>query len=78
MSRKVKVYTTPACPYCIRLKQFLRTSGVEFEDVDVSADQQAAEEMAEKSGQLAVPVLDIEGHIIVGFDKDAISRALEI
>ncbi|MBU3933081.1 MAG: glutaredoxin family protein [Candidatus Omnitrophica bacterium] len=76
MDNKVKVYTTPTCPYCIRTKQFLKENNIEFENIDVSANQQAAQEMTEKSGQMGVPVLDINGEIVVGFDKDKISQLL--
>jgi len=52
MNKQVKVYTTPTCPWCIRVKQFLRESGIAFEDIDVSSNQQAAEEMIQKTGQM--------------------------
>ncbi len=76
MAKKVKVYSTPTCPYCIRAKQFLKDNNIEFEDVDVSQDQAQADEMVEKSGQIGVPVLDIDGNIIVGFDKEEIKKSL--
>lgn len=76
MDKKIKIYSTPTCPYCIRLKQFLRDNNIDFEDVDVSSDQLEAEEMVRKSGQMGVPVVDIEGEIIIGFDKDRIKQAL--
>lgn len=76
MEKKVVVYSTPTCPYCIRLKQFLNENNIPFEDFDVSADQAKAEEMIQKSGQMGVPVLDIEGEIIMGFDKERIKQAL--
>ncbi len=76
MNKEVKVYSTPACPWCIRIKQFLKDNNITFEDIDVSNNQQAAEEMVQKSGQMGVPVLDIEGEIILGFDKEKIKAAL--
>lgn len=76
MSKNVKIYSTPTCPYCIRTKQFLKDNNIEFEDIDVSSNQVAADEMIKKSGQMGVPVLDIEGQIITGFDKETISKAL--
>ena len=76
MNKEVKVYSTPTCPYCIRTKQFLKDNNITFEDIDVSNNQQAAEEMVQKSGQMGVSVLDIEGEIIVGFDKERIKSAL--
>jgi glutaredoxin-like YruB-family protein len=74
----VKVYSTPACPYCKRAKEFLREKGIAFEDVDVSTDSRSADEMVKKSRQMGVPVIDIDGKIIVGFERDAISDALGI
>lgn len=76
--KKVKVYSTPTCPYCVRAKQFLTDNNVEFENIDVSADQQKSEEMVKISGQMGVPVIDIEGEIIVGFEKEEIKKALDI
>jgi glutaredoxin-like YruB-family protein len=76
MDKQVKIYSTPTCPYCIRTKQFLKDNNIPFEDTDVSSNQGAAEEMIQKSGQMGVPVLDIEGEIIVGFDKERIKQAL--
>ena len=74
--KNVKIYSTPTCPWCIRTKQFLKDNNIIFEDVDVSSNQQATQEMIQKTGQMAVPVLDIEGEIIVGFDKERIKAAL--
>ncbi|HTY45418.1 MAG TPA: glutaredoxin domain-containing protein [Patescibacteria group bacterium] len=76
MDKKITVYSTPTCPYCIRVKQFLREQNVPFEDIDVAANDQAAEVMIQKSGQMGVPVLDIDGEIIVGFDKAKITQVL--
>lgn len=76
MNKNVRVYTTPTCPWCIKAKQFLKENNIDFENVDVSSNQSAAEEMIKKSGQMNVPVLDIEGDIIVGFDKERIKALL--
>lgn len=76
MNKKVTVYSTPTCPYCVRVKQFLKDNNIEFEDIDVSANPEVGQKVIEKSGQMGVPVLDIEGQIIVGFDKGAINSAL--
>lgn len=73
---KVKVYSTSTCPWCIKAKGYLKEKNIEFEDVDVSSNEEAAKEMQEKSGQMGVPVLDINGEIIVGFNKEAIEKAL--
>ncbi len=78
MEKKVKIYSTPTCPYCVRAKQFLKESNITYEDFDVAANHVAAQEMVDKSGQMGVPVLDIEGEIIIGFDKDKIRAALGI
>ena len=78
MQKTVKVYSTPTCPWCIRTKQFLKDSNVVFQDLDVSGNQQAAEEMIQKSGQMGVPVLEIDGNIVVGFDKEKIKEALDL
>ncbi|MDD5567753.1 MAG: glutaredoxin domain-containing protein [Candidatus Omnitrophica bacterium] len=76
MAKNVKIYSTPTCPWCIRTKQFLKDNSIAFEDYDVGSDQIKADEMVAKSGQMGVPVLDIEGEIIVGFDKERIKAAL--
>ena len=74
----VTVYSTPTCPWCVKAKEFLKEKKIEFEDKDVSADEGARNEMVEKSGQMGVPVLDIDGTVIVGFDQDAIKSALKL
>lgn len=66
-TKKVIVYSTPTCPYCVYTKDFFKQKNVKFEDVDVSRDRTRAMEMVEKSGQMGVPVIDIGGKIIVGF-----------
>ncbi len=78
MAKSVKVYSTSTCPYCVRLKTFLTEKNVPFGNIDVGSDPKAAKEMVEKSGQMGVPVVDIDGKIIVGFDKEAISKELGI
>lgn len=75
---KIKIYSTPTCPYCVTLKEFLKEKGFEFEDINVAQDAQAREEMISKSGQMGVPVADIDGEIIIGFDKGKISKLLKI
>jgi glutaredoxin 3 len=72
----VTVYSTPTCPYCHKAKDFLKEKGVEFEDVNVAEDAARQKEMIDKSGQMGVPVLDVNGTIIVGFNPKAIEDAL--
>lgn len=72
----VKVYSTPTCPWCTKAKEYLKSKNVDFEDIDVSKDLNAAAEMIRKSGQRGVPVLDIDGNIIVGFDQRAIDKLI--
>lgn len=74
----VKVYSTPTCPYCVTLKVFLKENNIEFEDIDVSQNKQALDEMVKKSGQMGVPVAEIDDQIVVGFDKEKISQLLNI
>ncbi len=78
MAKNVKVYSTSTCPYCLMVKDFLKKNNIEFESLDVGVSQQAKQEMLDKSGQMGVPVLDIDGQIIVGFDKEAITKTLAI
>lgn len=75
--KQVIVYSTPTCPYCTMAKAFLEEQGVAFKEVDVSKDYSAAREMVEKSGQMGVPVIDVKGTIIIGFDQEAILNALK-
>ncbi len=78
MDHTVTVYSTPTCSWCQIAKEHLRASGVSFEDVDVATDMTRAKEMVEKSGQYGVPVIDIDGEIVVGFDRARIDSLLEI
>jgi glutaredoxin-like YruB-family protein len=75
---KVKVYSTPTCPWCHKAKDFLKEKKVEFEDIDVASNEEARNDMVKKSGQMGVPVLDIDGKIIVGFDEEAIKKELKL
>ena len=75
---KVKVYSTQTCPYCVMAKEFLKENKIEFEDIDVGANQEAAKEMVEKSGQMGVPVIMVGDEIIVGFDKEKLKKALKL
>ncbi len=75
---RVRVFSTRTCPYCYMTKDFLRDHKVEFEDIDVGSDYKAAMEMIRISGQRGVPVIDIDGSVIVGFDQERISELLKI
>ncbi|MBS7658397.1 MAG: glutaredoxin family protein [Candidatus Bathyarchaeia archaeon] len=75
---KVKIYTAPNCPYCKALKKFLKENNVPFEERDVSKDPKAVTELILKSNQAGVPVIEVNGRIIVGFNRDAIVKALFI
>jgi len=76
--KKVIVYSTPACPYCVMVKNFLKQNHVEFTEVDVAADREKARELVAKSGQMSVPVTDIGGEIVVGYDTDRLKKLLGI
>jgi glutaredoxin 3 len=75
---KVKIYTTPTCIFCAMTKEYLKQKGILFEEVDVSKDEMAAQEMIEKSGQMGVPVIEIDGKIVIGFDKERIDELLNL
>ena len=76
--QKITIYTTPTCVYCKMTKAFFKESNIQYEEKDVSTDRAAADEMIQKSGQMGVPVIDIDGQILVGFDKEGLSRLLNI
>ena len=76
--KRVTVYSTPTCSWCNTLKTYLKKNGIRFRDIDVSKDQKAAEAMVARSGQQGVPQTDINGEIIVGFDKNRINTLLGI
>ena len=75
---KVRVFSTPSCPYCFTLKEFLKENNIQFEDIDVSVDQQGLTEMVNKSNQMGIPVVEIDGEIVVGFDKEKICKLLNL
>ncbi len=76
--KQVTVYTTPTCSWCTTIKRHLQANGIYYREVNVAADQKAAEEMVRRSGQQGVPQTDIDGQIIVGFDKTRINTLLGI
>jgi glutaredoxin 3 len=75
MAKKINIYTSPTCPFCHQAKEYLDSKNIKYTDFDVN-DPKNAQTMIDKSGQMGVPVLDIEGKIIVGFDKEAIDKEL--
>jgi len=75
---KVRLFSTPICPYCLTLKRFLEEKGIEVESIDVSSDEKARDEMVENTKQATVPVLEVEGEYIVGFDRKKICEKLNI
>ncbi len=76
MAQRVLIYSTPTCPYCKMAKEYFKENNVAYTDFDVSADAKKAEEMIHKSGQMGVPVIDIDGKIIVGFDRKELAKLL--
>ncbi len=75
---KVIVFSTPTCSFCNAAKKYFREKGVKYTDIDVSRDQAAARDMVRRSGQMGVPVIDIGGRIVVGFNRPQIDQMLGI
>ena len=75
-AKEVKVYSTPTCPYCKMAKKFLGDNGIAYQDLNVAEDEAAREEMINKSGQMGVPVIDIDGEIVLGFDQTKLKQKL--
>jgi len=74
--KNVIIYTTQTCVYCKMAKEYFIENNIEYEEKDVAIDSEASEEMIKKTGQLGVPVIDIDGEIIIGFDKEKIENLL--
>ena len=74
----VRLFSTPSCPYCYTLREYLKEHNVAFEEIDVAKDAQVREEMIKKSGQVGAPVIEIDGEFIVGFDKEKINNLLKL
>ena len=74
----LKIYTTPTCVYCQMAKEFFKENNVSYQEHDVSSDAKAREEMINKSGQMGVPVIEVNDEIIIGFDKERLSELLDI
>ncbi|MBU1044977.1 MAG: glutaredoxin family protein [Candidatus Omnitrophica bacterium] len=75
---EVKIYSTPTCPYCKKAKDYLSSKGISYQDIDVSSNKAAADEMVKLSGQMSVPVITIDNNIVKGFDKAKIDSLLKI
>ncbi|WP_026881844.1 glutaredoxin domain-containing protein [Clostridium akagii] len=73
----VKIYSTPDCSWCKKTKSYLKSKNVEFVDVNVGADLEQREEMFKLSNQKAVPVLNVDGKIVLGFDKAKIDELIK-
>jgi glutaredoxin 3 len=76
MTAKVTVYSTQTCPWCKKVKEYLKEKKIPFTTVDVTDDEKARKQLVEKSGQRGVPVVEIDDTIIVGFNQDAMEKAL--
>lgn len=74
----VTIYTTNTCPWCIKTKEFFKENNVKYEEINVHEDEKSRNKMFEKSGQFGVPVIDVNGKIIVGFQKDVLKKILGI
>lgn len=72
----VKIYFTPTCPYCVRAKSYLDSKGIKYENIDVFSCTQGLEEMVRISGQMGVPVIVVDGQILIGFDKTKLDELL--
>jgi len=78
MEHKIKIYTTPTCTYCRMTKEFLDGHSIPYDAIDVTKDATARNEMIERSGQMGVPVIDIDGELTVGFNKERLIEKLGI
>lgn len=76
--KKVIVYSTSTCPWCDKVKDFLKENRVHFTEFNVGEDREKAKEMIEKSGQMGVPVIDVEGEIVIGFDINRLRKLLDL
>ena len=77
MSKEVTIYTTPTCGYCKQAKRYLAEKGVQYKEVDVSTNQDAALELVRRTQQFGVPVIDVGGELVIGFDRARLEKLLE-
>ena len=75
MAKSITVYSTPTCPYCVKVKEFLKEKGLKYKEINVAEDRKELDNMVEKSGQMGVPVTEVDGKIIIGFDEEALEKA---
>lgn len=77
MPKQVKIYSTPTCPFCQQAKRYLGSKGIAYENVDVASDAAARQEMINKSGQMGVPVILVDGELLVGFNQSKLDELLQ-
>jgi len=75
-TKNVTVYSTPTCPYCHQVKDYLKSKGINFTDYNVASDLEARNQMVQKSGQLGVPVIEVDGNIVIGFNRGKLDELL--
>ena len=75
---KIMIYSTPSCAFCVMAKEFFKENNIPFEDYNVAADLEKRKEMMQKTGQMGVPVIDIDGSVVIGFDKEVIAKKVGI
>jgi len=75
---KIMIYSTPSCSFCAMAKEFLKENNIPFEEYNVAADLEKRKEMMQKTGQMGVPVIDVDGSVIVGFDKELLAKKVGI
>lgn len=75
---KIIIYSTPSCTFCVMAKDFLKENNIPFEECDVSVDLEKRKEMVQKTGQMSVPVIDIDGSVMIGFDKEIVAKKVGI
>lgn len=73
---EVKIYTLPTCSWCVKLKEWLKKKKVSFQEFDLIEEENARDEIIEKSGQMSVPVIEIDGKILIGFNEKKLEAAL--
>ncbi|MCF7835656.1 MAG: glutathione S-transferase N-terminal domain-containing protein [Candidatus Marinimicrobia bacterium] len=78
MNKKVTVYSTPTCGYCTVVKEWLKANDIEYEEFDVSVDEEKRNKLIEKTGQMAVPVIEVDDEVVIGFDKNRLSEILGV